>query len=579
MFIDNLKPVLIIFLLATHSVTSFAESASKKNDTVDTGELLATIYDSVDRRKMDVNTFQQALNSTHLKLVVASLQGLGRIGGDVILPLIEPFFLAKQAETRRAAVFAAGLSGSAGITKQLWSLLQKENNETVKQEIYLALGNLGGDNLVSKMFAQLNNEKEPKTRASILQGLAAAITYIESVNDQIGTHKNSSNIDFNSLLKLFEKDDYVAFRVGYFLARVDKIENWLSPAQLEKLTKLTKNPDNKRMLARLIGKITRTQHRANRGLLSWLIEQSESNDIALASESIFAMSNLLYIPQAKIQLGKLHVHNNPLIAQTALQVLADSSLRGVEIINLLKKQLKSAKPGMVVAAMSGLVARQEQQDMTWAVKILAHENSFVKIRFAKIIAEKDLTGFSQVLGFLSKDPDESVAKFAKSLIEPSRPSTADKSAQTPSFNLAREAVGKIILLKTSAGDIKLSITQQAIYTGANFVRLVKKGYYNGTYFSRMLGNFVAQGGDSIGDVEGGSGETIREEISYQSHTKGTVGIATSGKDTGDAQIFVNIGDNIHLDRRYTTFAKVIEGMDVVTKLSNGDHIIEAKLLN
>jgi len=398
------------------------------------------------------------------------------------------------------------------------------------------------------------------------------------VNDQVGTHKNSTDVDFVNLLKLFEKDDYVAFRVGYFLARVKKIEKLISPAQLQRLTKLTKDPDNKRMLARLIGKVTKRRHLANRGLLSWLIEQSESNDVALASESIMAMSNLLYIPQARIQLGKLHVNNNSLIAQTALEVLADSSLAGMQIMGLLKKQLKSAKPSMVVAAISGLVKRQKREKMTWAMKILAHENAYVKIRFAKIIAEKDRQGFSKVLGFLSKDPDQSVARFAHSLLQ-EKSTKITKKAKTPFYSAARNAIGKKIRLTTPAGDIIIQIGDSAIFTGANFVRLVEKGYYNGTYFSRMLGNFVAQGGDSVGDVEGGSGEMIREEISYQSHTKGTVGIATSGKDTGNGQFFINIGDNIHLDRHYTVFAKVIVGMDVVQRLSNGDKILVAKVLD
>ena len=579
MFNNNLKTTLLIVLLAIQPTISFGKSTSKANIIPGNADLLANIYELVDHRKLDIEIFKRALNSEQSKLIIATLQGLGRIGGDAILPLIKPHFLSKQPEIRRAAVFAAGLSSSNSITKQLWLLLNNEKSEQVKQEIYLALGNLGDDDLVNKMLARLNQETDPKTRGSIFQGLAAAITYIESVSDQIGTDKNSTNVDFNALLTLFEKDDYVAFRVGYFLARVKNIENLLNPAQLQKFTTLTKDPDNKRMLARLIGRITKNPNLADRALLSWLIEQSESEDLALASESIFAMSNLLYIPQAKIQLGKLHIHNNPLIAQTALQVLADSSLDGVEIISLLKKQLKSPKASMVVAAMSGLVDRQKQDEMSWAVKILAHKNPFVKIRFAKKIAEKDLSGFKTVLGFLAKDPDPSVAKFATSLIDPTSVTVTSKKAKTPLFSLAKESIGKIILLRTSAGDIKLQITPQALYTGANFVRLVEKGYYNRTYFSRMLGNFVAQGGDSVGDVEGGSGEMIREEISYQSHTKGTVGIATSGKDTGDAQIFVNISDNIHLDRHYSTFAKVIEGMEVVHTLSNGDQIIEAKLVD
>ncbi len=566
--------VFIILTLVSQNAFSI-ENIEKKNSLND---LTATIFELVDQRILDVEIFKRALDNHSIKLKVNTLKGLGRIGGKSVLPLIEPCLSNDEPRVRRAAVFAAGLSGSLTITDKLWEILKTEQNEIVKQEIYLALGNLGSEQLVSRMLARLDKESNPKTRGALFQGLAAAITYIESVSDQIGTHKNSTDVDFTKLLRLFEKDGYVAFRVGYFLARVKKIEKLISPAQLQKFTKLTKNPDNKRMLARLIGRITKQHHLANRGLLSWLIEQSESNDIALASESILAMGNLLYIPQARIQLGKLTIDENALIAQMALQVLADSSWEGMQIMGLLKKQLKSSKPGMVVAAMSGLAKRQKRDEMTWALKILAHKNTFIKIRFAKIIADKDLEGFRNVLGFLSKDPNQSVAKFANDLLE-QKPLELGERAKTPSYEKAQHSVGKQVLLTTSAGDIRVEIGDTAIYTGANFLRLVKNGYYNGTYFSRMLGNFVAQGGDSVGDVEGGSGETIREEISYQSHTKGTIGIATSGKDTGDAQIFVNIGDNIHLDRHYSVFARVISGMDVVQRLSNGDQILTAKIIN
>ena len=59
------------------------------------------------------------------------------------------------------------------------------------------------------------------------------------------------------------------------------------------------------------------------------------------------------------------------------------------------------------------------------------------------------------------------------------------------------------------------------------------------------------------------------------HTRGTVGIATSGKDTGGCQLFINHGPNLHLDGRYTVFARVISGMDVADRLEVSDRILKA----
>ena len=88
---------------------------------------------------------------------------------------------------------------------------------------------------------------------------------------------------------------------------------------------------------------------------------------------------------------------------------------------------------------------------------------------------------------------------------------------------------------------------------------------------------VAQGGDTIGDREGASPFTIREEINYRKHSPMTVGMATSGKDTGSSQFFINTARNPHLDRNYTIFGKVIEGHDIVMAMSNGVQIIEVNI--
>lgn len=342
------------------------------------------------------------------------------------------------------------------------------------------------------------------------------------------------------------------------------------------MTNRLKSPANKRILVRLIGKVTKKNHPENRQLLSWLIEQSESDNVTLVVESINAMGSLLDIAQARLQLGKLHGAKNPLIAQSAFQVLANSSLDGMQIMQLLKKQLKSKNPAMVVTAISGLVKRQERDEMSWAIKILSHKSDFVRIRFAQIIANKDKKGFTNVLKMISKGTNSAVADYAKSLLSDDNPKAI--LTKTQPYKEALESVSKRVVLHTSAGDIQFKMNDQAVYTSARFIQLVKQGYYNGSYFSRMVGNFVAQGGDSIGDMDGGSGKMIREEISYLSHLKGSVGMATSGKDTGDSQFFVNLGDNLHLDRKYTLFAEVVNGMDVIFQLSNGDKIISAEIL-
>jgi len=572
--IPKIRLLFLTSIFFIHNTSLANQSSLGLNDL-----MLARLHEKVDARIIDPELFEQAISNPTLDIKLTAIKGLGRIGGDEILPFITPLLKSNNEKIRRAAAFALGISASEKASEALWSALDIENNELVKQEIYLGLCNLAGDNLVLDMLARQKQEKNVKTRFAIFQGLSTAITNYKKVAEQIDMSKSQSSIDFAELLTLFERDDKLSYHVGYFLARVKKIHRQLNPAQLQRFIELIKSTNNKKIFARLIGKITKNKHLANRKLLSWLIEHSEAQDISLATEATRAMGTLLYIPQAQIQLGKLQVSSNLQVAQTALQTLSNSSLKGLFINNLLKKQLKSEHAALVVEAMAGLIKRQKREDMTWALKILAHKNTYVKIKFAQLIAEKDKEGFKNVLSRLSKDNEQAVANYAKQFLTAEARNPISKKLETIPFEQAKKSIGKKILVRTTVGNIVIQLNDKAIYTAENFERLINKGFYNGSYFSRVIGNFVAQGGDTIGDVEGSSDETIREEISYLSHITGTVGMATSGKDTGTSQFFINLGDNVHLDRKYTIFGNVIQGMENVYQLSNGDQIISAEVLS
>jgi cyclophilin family peptidyl-prolyl cis-trans isomerase/HEAT repeat protein len=100
----------------------------------------------------------------------------------------------------------------------------------------------------------------------------------------------------------------------------------------------------------------------------------------------------------------------------------------------------------------------------------------------------------------------------------------------------------------------------------------REGYYNGLTFHRVAPNFVVQGGGPNANEYSGDGPFMRDEVGLLSHQRGTVGISTRGRDTGDAQIFINLVDSPRLDHIYTVFAEVTAGMDVVDALLEGDVI-------
>lgn len=118
-------------------------------------------------------------------------------------------------------------------------------------------------------------------------------------------------------------------------------------------------------------------------------------------------------------------------------------------------------------------------------------------------------------------------------------------------------------------DILLD-ADRAPMTVAHVLELIRNKYYDGLTFHRVLPNFVLQGGSPGMNEYVGDGPFMRDELSLAHHARGTLGISTRGRDTGDAQWFINMVDNYRLDHDYTVFASVVAGMDVVDRILEGD---------
>ncbi|WP_067836665.1 peptidylprolyl isomerase [Amphibacillus sediminis] len=122
-------------------------------------------------------------------------------------------------------------------------------------------------------------------------------------------------------------------------------------------------------------------------------------------------------------------------------------------------------------------------------------------------------------------------------------------------------------------EIKIELYENdAPGTVANFEKLANEGFYNGVTFHRVIPGFVAQGGDPTGTGAGGPGYTIKCETegNPHKHVAGALSMAHAGKDTGGSQFFIVHEPQPHLDGVHTVFGQVIEGMDVVLRIKQGD---------
>ena len=160
--------------------------------------------------------------------------------------------------------------------------------------------------------------------------------------------------------------------------------------------------------------------------------------------------------------------------------------------------------------------------------------------------------------------------------------TAAHKAEAPpvysvGFEQAPSARGAVV--HTTAGDIEWAFEAAvAPQTVRNFVTLARRGYFDSTAFHRVVPDFVIQDGDPTGTGSGGPGHTIRCEYNRLRYETGMVGMALSGKDTGGSQWFVTLSPQLHLDGRYTIFARVVRGLDVARGVTQGTRITKVEIL-
>ncbi|MGE3958010.1 MAG: peptidylprolyl isomerase [Vicinamibacterales bacterium] len=126
-------------------------------------------------------------------------------------------------------------------------------------------------------------------------------------------------------------------------------------------------------------------------------------------------------------------------------------------------------------------------------------------------------------------------------------------------------------------DVAL-FTQEAPATVLHFVRLASSGYYDGLTFHRVVPNGIIQGGSPGANEYISESPYMRDEVGLWPHVRGALGISTRGRDTGDAQIFVDLVDNPRYDHTYTVFAQVLNGMEIVDRILEGDVIESVEIL-
>jgi peptidyl-prolyl cis-trans isomerase B (cyclophilin B) len=182
----------------------------------------------------------------------------------------------------------------------------------------------------------------------------------------------------------------------------------------------------------------------------------------------------------------------------------------------------------------------------------------------------------------SRDARTALADTLRGLGAPADATTrrsAIASAAVTAAELRSVAAARARVTVRGVGSFELTlIGSEAPVSAVRFARLAQSGYYNGLTFHRVVPNFVIQGGSPGANEYIGDATFMRDELGQWPHVRGAVGISTRGRDTGDAQIFIDLVDNPRLDHQYTVFAHVLNGMDIVDAILEGDVIEKIEIL-
>ncbi len=142
-----------------------------------------------------------------------------------------------------------------------------------------------------------------------------------------------------------------------------------------------------------------------------------------------------------------------------------------------------------------------------------------------------------------------------------------------------------LIIETTRGPVTVEMRSDlAPKHCARIKELARQGFYDGVVFHRVIDGFMAQTGDPTGTGTGGSGQKLRAEFNDEPHSRGAVSMARAqSPDSADSQFFICFGDATFLDRNYTLWGRVTEGMENVDKINRGeppaqpDKIISARI--
>jgi len=324
--------------------------------------------------------------------------------------------------------------------------------------------------------------------------------------------------------------------------------------------------------------------------------------------------------RASALLPRFAEHPNPFVrtwsARAATLIPAEATLRGLvrdpdantraeALDGLARVAGAAARPELVAALASddapqvilAVAARLRDTDSTAAVvdtalaalERLGHTGTQTlrdpRLALVDLVGALGDTAYAPALEPFLRDHDAEVASRAAEVLGAwtghpylAAPRSPPRLPLPTAADLRTMERSDVVLRMEGGGEVRIHLLPFTAPTNAfRLFEMARAGTLDGLTFHRVVPNFVIQGGSPLANEYAGHGAYTRDEVGLVVQWRGTVGVSTRGRDTGDGQIYVNLVDNVRLDHDYTTIGVVTSGMDVVDQVLEGALIERAAI--
>ncbi len=460
----------------------------------------------------------------------------------------------RPAPTTLAAIHRAFAQSTSNVTRQL---------------LLLALNSAGNRDSLTLAYA-LKDKDEQVRRLAVI----ASRQWVDDPSPIVRWQamRVAGNCE-RAYAALSDSSEHVA------LAAVDVLGE--KSCSVDSISNIVRNGRNWRMKSRALVALTRVSPESVKAFLPEFAKHEQWQARAYAVQVARMINDSL-------TLASLAYDSDPNVASAAIRNVGDAI-----------RALKSNHAGLLLEAVayikrSNEVAQTTVELLRTLTRTTESENITyrdVRIAILDAISEAatDTTSLPQLRGmFNDVDPEvafraaTTVAKLtnlANTQIAPHTLVYTPPALPSEQYMNALRGARATISFK-ELGEVHVDLLyDQASVTVATFAQIAEAGRFNGLTIHRIVPNFVIQGGSpGANEYDGLTSHFMRDELGFERHMRGTLGISTRGRDTGDGQIFVNLVDNARLNHDYTVFARVTSGMHIIDAVQEGA-VIESVVIH